>query len=89
MPSTPPMAAPDRDGKRRGYNAVMTEAQQVQYDRFIAAGFDPEDAARMVELGAWLGTQDVSEQAVIDIERYRRERDARTEQNVALTVNPK
>ena len=55
----------------------MTEAQQKQYDRFIAAGFDPDDAARLVELGAWLGTQDVSEQAVIDIERYRRERDAR------------
>ena len=67
----------------------MTDAQQTQYDRFIAAGFDPEDAVRMVELGAWLGTQDVSEQTVVEIERYRRERGARTEQNVALTVNPK
>lgn len=67
----------------------MTDAQQTQYDRFIAAGFDPDDAARLVGLGAWLGTQDVTEQTVGDIERYRRERDARTEQNVALTVNPK
>ena len=66
----------------------MTDAQQTQYDRFIAAGFDPEDAARMVELGAWLGTQDVSEQAVIDIERYRRERDARADAKVADMVNP-
>lgn len=54
----------------------MTEAQQVQYDRFIAAGFDPDDAARLIGLGAWLGTQDVSEQTVGEIGRYRRERDA-------------
>ena len=67
----------------------MTDAQQTQCDRFIAAGFDPNDAARLVGLGAWLGTQDVTEQTVGDIERYRRERDVRTEQNVALTVNPK
>ena len=67
----------------------MTEAQQKQYDCFIAAGFDPEGAARLVGLGAWLGTRDASEQTIYDIERYRRERDARAEQNVAPTVNPK
>ena len=67
----------------------MTEAQQKQYDRFVAASFDPDDAARLVGFGAWLGTQDASEQTIYDIEQYRRERDARTEQNVVLTVNLK
>ena len=67
----------------------MTDAQQTQCDRFIAAGFDPDDAARLVGLGAWLGTQDVTEQTVGDIERYRRERDADGGREAAHTVNPK
>ena len=62
----------------------MTEAQQKQYDRFIAAGFDPDDAARLVGFGAWLGTQDASEQTIYDIEQYRRERDARADGEVAV-----
>ena len=67
----------------------MTDAQQTQYDRFIAAGFDPQDAARLVGLGAWLGTQDASEQTICDIERYRRERDERADERATITVNPK
>lgn len=66
----------------------MTASQQKQYDRFIDAGFDPEDAARLVGLGAWLGTQDVSEQTVVEIQQYRRERAARADGDAADAVNP-
>lgn len=55
----------------------MTEAQQIQYDRFIAAGYSPDDAATLIARGAWLGTEDVSPQTVADVNRYRAERDAK------------
>ncbi len=55
----------------------MTDAQQKQYERFRAVGYSPEDAALLIQRGAWLGTEDVSEQTVADIQEYRRERGAR------------
>ena len=53
----------------------MTEAQTVQYRRFLDAGFDPADARIMIDRGAWLGTTEMSAEVVADIERYRTERD--------------
>ena len=61
---------------RVGCNSEMTKAQQIQYDRFIKAGYIPEDAALLIKRGVWLGTKDMSEQTVDDIQRYRAERDA-------------
>ena len=60
-----------------GYNSIMTEAQEIQYDRFICAGYSPKDAAMMIERGVWLGTQGMLPETVEDIQQYRRERDVR------------
>lgn len=53
----------------------MSEAQQKQYDRFLEAGYDPENAAMLVDRGAWLGTTEMTPEVVADVERYRAERD--------------
>jgi len=64
-------------------DAPMTEAQQRQYDRFMAAGYSPEDATRLIALGVWLGAQDRLPETVADINRYRAGRDARAAQEGA------
>ena len=55
----------------------MTDAEQIQCNRLIDAGYSAEDAEMLIERGVWLGTQEMSEQTVADINRYRAERDAR------------
>lgn len=57
----------------------MTQIEQKQYARFILAGYDPDDAALLIERGAWLGTAEMSPETVADIKWYRRERDAKRE----------
>lgn len=43
----------------------------------------------LIERGVWLGTEDMSPEAVEDINRYRAERDARTDGNGANVVAAK
>ena len=52
----------------------MTKAEQTQYDRFLAAGYDPDVAAQLIGRGAWLETIPMSVNDVADVRRYRSER---------------
>ena len=53
----------------------MTKTEQTQYDRFLAAGYDPDVAAQLIGRGAWLETIPMSANDVADVRRYRSERD--------------
>ena len=53
----------------------MTETEQKQFDRFLAAGYDPDVAAQLIGRGAWLETIPMSANDVADVRRYRSERD--------------
>ena len=53
----------------------MTKTEQTQYDRFLAAGYDPDMAAQLIGRGAWLETIPMSANDVADVRRYRSERD--------------
>lgn len=56
-----------------GILGEMTNDERIQFDRFLAVGYDRNDAAM-------LGTADMSAQEIADIQRYRSERDkAKTE----------
>ena len=63
---------------------MMTEAEQKQYNRFIIAGYEPDLAAQLIKRGAWLGIRDPSDEDVAEINRYRAERDARADGDVAV-----
>ena len=62
----------------------MTNAQQTQYDRFVAAGFDPDAARTMIDRGAWVGTMEMSPKTRTGIEDYRRERDQARSRDVHI-----
>ena len=69
-----------------GYNPNTTDAEQIQYDRLLEAGYSVEDGATlMIKRGVWLGTTHVSEQTIANIQRYRTERDGRGDQDAADT----
>ena len=53
----------------------MTKTEQTQYNRFLAAGYDPDVAAQLIGRGAWLETIPMSANDVADVRRYRSERD--------------
>ena len=66
----------------------MTDAETIQYNRLLAEGYSPDDAAKVIATGAWLATEDVSPQTVADVNRYRAEQDRRGEREVASRTHP-
>ncbi len=59
----------------------MTDAEQTQYNRYLAAGYDPDTARVLVERGAWLQSanefgEGEAAAMVAEIRHYREERDA-------------